>query len=187
LLFSWQINLALADQRSKRRVISQVRPYASEKNCSLIEETLKGICRSIEFVARFFGLSSGTISEMYMKATIPGRGELSARLYKHLSPVTFSLIQRAVPLTGRLNFYEKVFAYVLTNVTNGEEKARKEFKKGDIAFMPSGSMICFFMQDTRSYKPMNPLGVITSGMEVLEAGKRGDYLEIRSIDSSSNI
>ena len=129
----------------------------------------------------YFRLSSGTISEMLMKATVPGRGELNARLLKHLSPVTFSMIQRSVPITGRLNFYEKIFAYVLTNVTNGEEKAKKEFKRGDVAFMPSGSMICFFLQDTRSYKPMNPLGVVTSGLETLEASKRGDYLEIRSI------
>ena len=107
-------------------------------------------------------------------------GEKSTpRLFKHFSPVTFSLIQRAVPLTGRLNFYERSSAYVLTNVTNGEEKAKKEFRKGDVAFMPAGSMICFFLEDTRSYKPMNPLGVVTSGLEVLELVEEEIILRFR--------
>jgi hypothetical protein len=146
-------------------------------------EILKGIQLALSL--QVIAVSSGTISEMLMSARVPGRGEINARLFKHLSPVTFSLIHRAVPLTGRLNFYERSFAYVLTNVTNGEEKAKKVFRKGDVAFMPAGSMICFFLEDTRSYKPMNPLGVVTSGLEVLEASRRGDYLEILSIAAST--
>lgn len=81
-------------------------------------------------------------------------------------------------MDGRVNLYEREFLYILTSLVAGEEKARKEFKKGDIAFMPAGCMICFFMQDIRSYKPMNPLGVVTSGMEVLDSCRRGDSLHI---------
>jgi hypothetical protein len=119
-----------------------------------------------------------------MKARIPSKGEVIATLYKHLSPVTMSLVQRAVPLSGRLNFYEKSFAYILTDVTVGEEKSRKEFKRWDVAFMPSGSMLCLFLQDTRSYKPMNLLGLVSSGYENLERAGRGDTLEVQSIASS---
>jgi len=121
---------------------------------------------------------------MQMTAAVPGKGSLKGNLYKHLSPVTLTKIVREVPLVGRVNFYEKDFAYILTNVVSGEEKSRKEFSRGQIAFMPSGSSICFFLKEMRSYKPMNLLGEVTEGMEILESLKRGDSIEIQKIDQS---
>ncbi len=118
---------------------------------------------------------------MEMHAKVLGKGIFVGNLFKHLSPVTLTKILREVPIIGRVNFYERGFAYILTNVVAGEEKSRKEFKKGEIAFMPSGSSICFFLQDVRSYKPMNPLGEVVQGMDVLESCKRGDSIEIERI------
>jgi len=118
---------------------------------------------------------------MEMRARVPGKGEIIGNVYKHLSPVTLTKILRAVPLIGRVNLFERNFAYILTDVITGEEKSRKEMKRGEIAFMPAGSMICFFLQDTKSYKPMNPLGEVTVGMNVLESCKRGDSIQIESI------
>lgn len=123
---------------------------------------------------------------MEIQATVPGKGQITGKLYKHLSPVTLTKITRALPLDGRVNLYEKDFAYILTNIVTGEEKSRKEFKTGDIAFMPAGCMICFFLQDIRSYKPMNPLGVVTSGIEVLLSCKRGDSLHIDAATQSGS-
>ncbi|MDA4112014.1 MAG: hypothetical protein OK439_05705 [Thaumarchaeota archaeon] len=118
---------------------------------------------------------------MELLAKVPGKGQIIGRLFKHLSPVTLTKIQRAVPLDGRVNLFEKNFLYILTNVVTGEEKSRKEFRKGEIAFMPAGNMICFFLQDTRSYKPMNPMGQVVGGMDVLESCRRGDSIQIDSI------
>ena len=127
----------------------------------------------------FFLLAS--ISAMEMVARVSGKGTVVGNVFKHLSPVTLTKILQELPIMGRVNFYEKGFVYILTNVVAGEEKSRKEFTKGQIAFMPSGSSICFFIQDVRSYKPMNPLGEVTKGMEVLESLKRGDSIEIEKI------
>ena len=126
-------------------------------------------------------MSADSVSELVMRANVLGRGELIGKLYKHLSPVTLTKIQRSIPITGRVNWYETNFVYILTSVTTGEEKSRKEFKRGDIAFMPSGSMICFFLKDTRSYKPMNLLGTISQGMEVLDSCRRGESIDIRTL------
>jgi uncharacterized protein len=131
-------------------------------------------------------MSSSSISAMEMLATVPGKGRFTANVFKHLSPATLSRIVREVPISGRVNFYERDFAYILTNVVSGEEKSRKEFKKGEIAFMPSGSSICFFLQDIRSYKPMNLLGEITQGQEVLESCTRGDVIQIEKISQSGS-
>jgi uncharacterized protein len=121
---------------------------------------------------------------MEMVARVPGKGSFSANLFKHLAPVTLSNILREVPVSGRVNFYNNEFVYILTNVVGGEEKSRKEFRKGEVAFMPSGSSICFFLTDVRSYKPMNLLGQVSQGMEILESCKRGDVIEIEKISQS---
>jgi uncharacterized protein len=131
-------------------------------------------------------LSSTSISALEIRARVPGKGVIVGKLYKHLSPVTVTRLQRAVPMNGRVNLFERNFAYILTNVVTGEEKSRKEFRKGEIAFMPGGSILCFFLEDTRSYKPMNPLGEVTKGLEVLESSKRGDSIEIESITPPSS-
>lgn len=120
-----------------------------------------------------------------MLSTVLGKGEIKARVYKHLAPVTLAKIQRALPLIGRVNFFEKSFAYILTDVIAGEEKAKLEIKRGSVAFMPAGSTICFFLNDTKSYKPMNILGQIEEGLEILEDIRRGDSLRVESIFSPS--
>jgi len=130
-------------------------------------------------------MSENTVSAMEMNGSVPNKGSIRGRMHKHLAPVTLTKIQRATPFNGRVNFYEKNFVYILTSVVTGEEKSRKEFRKGEIAFMPSGCMLCFFLQDTRSYKPMNPLGEITDGLSVLESCKRGDSIQIDNIMSLS--
>lgn len=126
-------------------------------------------------------MSSDFSSELTMRVKVSGRGEIIGKLHKYLSPVTITKIQRSIPITGRVNMFENNFAYILTNVATGEEKSKKEFRRGDITYMPAGSMICFFLRDTKSYKPMNLLGVVSEGMEVLESCRRGDSIEIHTL------
>ncbi len=120
-----------------------------------------------------------------MLSTVQGKGEIRAKVYKHLAPVTLAKIQRALPLSGRVNFFEKNFAYILTDVVAGEEKAKLEIAKGSVAFMPAGSTLCFFLKDTKSFKPMNLLGRVEEGLEVLENMRRGDSLRVESISPAS--
>lgn len=131
-------------------------------------------------------MSQNSISAMELIGSVQGRGKFTGKLFKHLSPITLAKLQRAVPFSGRTNLYEANFVYILTSVVTGEEKARKEFKSGEVAFMPGGCMLCFFLKDTRSYKPMNPLGEIIEGLNFLESCRRGDAIEIESIKSLSS-
>jgi uncharacterized protein len=147
-----------------------------------LREILKGQLESGvgNKVGSFF-LAASSVSEMTLIAKVPGKGEIVGKVFKHLSPVTITKLKTAVPISGRVNFFEKNFAYILTDLVAGEEKAKKEFRRGEITFMPAGSMICFFLQDTRSYKPMNPLGTIAEGMSILESCRRGDLIRIESL------
>jgi hypothetical protein len=120
---------------------------------------------------------------MVMEMTADGKGKISARVFKHLAPVTLTRIQQSLPIGGRVNFFEKNFLYILTDIVAGEEKARFEFKRGSVAFMPAGSTICIFLKDTRSYKPMNLFGEMGKGIEILDSLKRGDSLRIERISA----
>jgi hypothetical protein len=126
-------------------------------------------------------MSATSVSELILTASVYGRGQIRAKVFKHLSPVTLGKIQRSVPFGGNANFFERNFVYILTPVVGGEEKSRKEFSKGSLAFMPAGCMLCFFIEDTRSYKPMNPLGEIVEGLDILSNLKRGDSIRVESI------
>jgi hypothetical protein len=129
-------------------------------------------------------LTAESLSELVLIATVYGKGQIKARVYKHLAPVTIGEIRRSVPFGGNANFYERSFVYILTPVVAGEEKSRKEFKRGSMAFLPAGCTLCFFLDDTSSYKPMNPLGEITEGFELLLSLRRGDSIRVESIASS---
>ncbi len=126
-------------------------------------------------------MTAESVSELVLMATIYGKGQIRGKVFKHLAPVTVNKIQRAVPFSGTANFFENNFVYILTPVVGGEEKSRKEFKRGSLAFNPAGSMLCFFLEDTRSYKPMNPLGEIEEGFDLLNNLKRGDSIKIESL------
>jgi len=118
---------------------------------------------------------------MTMYGELVGKGQITARFLKHLAPVTLANIQRAVPFSGRVNFFEKSLIYIMTPVIAGEEKSRYEFEKGEVAFLPGGSMLCFFLQRVKSQKAMNPLGKVNGGLEVLEKSQRGDSIKIDRI------
>jgi hypothetical protein len=60
----------------------------------------------------------------------------------------------------------------------GGEKQRSRFKRGDFAFMISNGSVCIFIKDA-VVQPMNPLGTILSGLELVDASAPGDVITIR--------
>jgi len=61
-----------------------------------------------------------------------------------------------------------------TAVDSGIERARSEFKKGDVAFLPSSGSICFFINDVASGKTMTPIGKLSNNVDALNDVKSGD-------------
>jgi hypothetical protein len=59
-------------------------------------------------------------------------------------------------------------------VDSGIERSRSEFKKGDVAFLPSTGSICFFINDVTSGKTMTPIGKLGENVDSLKDVKSGD-------------
>lgn len=118
-------------------------------------------------------LSSGSVSKKQLILEITGKAKIPCDLKRHLSPRTVGTIMRSLPLEGHAHMLGKNIAYFETAVDSGVERAKTEFKKGDVAFFPSSGSICFFIEDSSPGKKMTPIGKIQRTDELKEI-KPGD-------------
>jgi len=85
---------------------------------------------------------------------------------------------RSLPLNGNSHLLGSNIVYFETDVDSGIERARNEFKKGDIAFLPSTGSFCFFVGNVESAKTMTPIGKFTDNLNELKNVKPGDVLRL---------
>ena len=85
---------------------------------------------------------------------------------------------RSLPLEGHAHLLGKSILYFETRVDSGIERSRTEFKKGDVAFLPSTGSICFFLNDAIFAKTMTPIGKLGENIDALKDVKSGDVLSI---------
>ena len=121
-------------------------------------------------------MQSGTVSRVDVILKINGVEIISCQLKRHLSPTTVGLITRMLPLKGNAHHMGQSVVYFETRINSGIERKRADFKKGDIAFLPTEGSICFYMDDVFSGKLMSIVGKITGDIEKLKAIKSSDVL-----------
>ncbi len=123
-------------------------------------------------------MSTSSVSKINLILEIKGKTKIPCELKRHLSPRTVGTIIRSLPLEGNAHLLGKSIAYLETPIDSGIERPRKEFKKGDIAFLPTSGSICFFFMDSESGKTMTPIGKITSNIDELKNVKSGDIFSL---------
>ena len=74
--------------------------------------------------------------------------------------------------------YPGAMVTLLTKLKIGVEKQRLEFSKGDVAVLAANGSICIFLANVKSERPLNPVGKIEGGAEVLQKIVAGDVIEI---------
>jgi len=123
-------------------------------------------------------LSTHSVSRKQLILEIQGKAKISCDLKSHLSPRTVGTIMRSLPLEGHAHLLGASILYFETVIDSGIERARSEFKKGDVAFLPSSGSICFFINDVASGKTMTPIGKLTNNIDALNDVKSGDVFRI---------
>ena len=106
------------------------------------------------------------------------KGQAKGDIFRHLSPITINSIRRKMPLRGRTIRFRDHFVYFLSGVIAGVEKAKKQFKEGDLSFYASNGAMCFFMKDCDLSTPMNYLGRISSNLDILKNSTPGDVISV---------
>ena len=123
-------------------------------------------------------MCSGTVSKINVILEVNGRERIKCQLKRHLSPMTVGLITRMLPLEGNVHQMGRSIMYFETGINSGIERKRTNFKKGDIAFLPTEGSICFYMDDISDGKPMTIIGKIIDGIDKLSETKSSDVLSL---------
>jgi hypothetical protein len=120
---------------------------------------------------------AGSVSRLKLIAEVAGKGRSECELVRHLAPITSGAILKALPVQDRVHRFDDKFVYIETGMVIGAEKSRTQFKRGDMALLPSNGAICFFLKDC-TVQTMNPVGKILK-IEIVEASQAGDVLVIK--------
>ncbi len=123
-------------------------------------------------------MSTHSVSRKQLILEIQGKTKIPCDLKRHLSPRTVGTIMRSLPLEGHAHLLGKSILYFETSIDSGIERARTEFKKSDVAFLPSTGSICFFITDVTSGKTMTPIGKLSGNIDALKDVKSGDVFRI---------
>jgi len=121
---------------------------------------------------------SGTVSKIDVILEVNGRERIKCQLKRHLSPMTVGLITRMLPLEGNMHQMGRSIMYFETGINSGIERKRTDFKKGDIAFLPTEGSICFYIDDVIGGKSMTIIGKMISDIEKLKDVKASDILSL---------
>ena len=123
-------------------------------------------------------MSITSVSKKQLILEIAGNIKLHCDLKRHLSPRTVGTIMRSLPLEGNSHLLGKSIVYFETSVDSGIERTRSEFKKGDVAFLPSTGSLCFFVGNAESVKTMTLIGKFSDDDNQLKNVKSGDVLRL---------
>jgi uncharacterized protein len=118
-----------------------------------------------------------SVSKIDCEASLRGKGKFTLGLYRHLAPVTVAALLEQLPLGSRVMVYPGMVT-LLTNIKTGVEKQRTEFSRGDVALLAATGSICVFLANAKSDRPLNPIGKVEEGLEVLKGATAGDVAEI---------
>ena len=119
-------------------------------------------------------MAASSVSRKQLILEIQKKVKISCDLKRHLSPRTVGSIMRSLPLEGHAHLLGKNILYFETVIDSGIERPRSDFKKGDVAFLPSSGSICFFINDVTSGKTMTPIGKLGDNIDALNDVKSGD-------------
>lgn len=127
------------------------------------------------------------MSRVGLVAEVVGRNSVAeCELVRHLAPLTTSALLKGLPVQDRVHRLEDKFAYIETGLVIGAEKARTQFRRGDLAFLPSNGAICFITKDCTT-QAMNLVGKIINGIENIEGAKAGDVIAVKRRTADADI
>ena len=121
-------------------------------------------------------MSVDSVSKLSLVLDVKGKFKINCVLKRHLVPTLVGKIGRSLPLGGHAHVLGKSGIYFETSVEAGLQRTRKEFKKGDIAFLSVGHAICVFYSDSKTQKEMSLIGRIIDDPEILETIESGDEI-----------
>tara|TARA_Y100000590_G_scaffold421651_2_gene525562 strand:- start:6092 stop:6475 length:384 start_codon:yes stop_codon:yes gene_type:complete len=123
-------------------------------------------------------MNNGSVSKSHVIFEIDKKTIINCELKRHLSPSLVGNIIRSLPINGNIHMLGTSGVYLETNIESGGERPKKEFKKGDIAFLSANHALCFFYKDTKTGKELTKIGIITDDTKKIEELESGENVSI---------
>jgi hypothetical protein len=121
--------------------------------------------------------SAGSVSKVECLASVGGKGQARLSFFRHLAPLTVNSFLRTLPFDSRVNV-QPAMVSMFTQLKVGVEKPKVLFARGDVAFLPSGGLLCVFLGDARSDRPLNPMGKVEDGIDTIDSIRPGDVVRM---------
>jgi len=120
-----------------------------------------------------------TVSRVPLIFEISNKGVVECEIIRHLCPITTKLILNGLPLKDRIHKLQGALVYMETGLIIGAEKQRSRFRRGEMAYLTANGSVCIFVKDCPAISTMNPIGVVTSNLRILESAQTGDVIILR--------
>jgi len=120
-----------------------------------------------------------TVSRVPLILEISNKGVVQCEIIRHLCPITTKLIINGLPLKDRIHKLQGALVYMETGLIIGAEKQRSRFRRGEMAYLTANGSVCIFVKDCPAMSTMNPIGVVTSNLRILESAQTGDVIILR--------
>jgi hypothetical protein len=123
---------------------------------------------------------AGSPSRTPIRIVLEGVGEARGELVKILAPLTVGALLKRMPLRGRVHPTPGGHSFIV-GIRRGAEKAVNSVEGGTIAYWPMGDAVVLYSKDARPYSPVNKVGKVMEGLELLELLKSGSRVRIERI------
>ena len=120
-----------------------------------------------------------TVSRIPLILEISNKGVVECEIIRHLCPITTKLILNGLPLKDRIHKLQRALVYMETGLIIGAEKQRSRFRRGEMAYLTANGSVCIFVKDCPAISTMNPIGIVTSNLRILESAQTGDVIILR--------
>jgi hypothetical protein len=121
-----------------------------------------------------------SLSRTPIRIIIEGIGEARGELVKILAPLTVGALLKRMPLRGRIHPTQGGHSFIVS-IRRGTEKAVSSVEAGTIAYWPMGDAVVLYSRNARPYSPVNKVGQILEGLELLEGLRSGSRVSIDRI------
>ncbi len=120
---------------------------------------------------------SDVLSKIPIKITVVNKGEAKGFLNRLTAPLTVGEIANKLPINSRTS-PAMGFISIIIGIKRGSEKPVNQVKAGTIGYWPRGDAVAIYTKDTKPYGPVNRIGEITEGLEVLKGVRSGSRIII---------
>ncbi|MFB3765848.1 MAG: cyclophilin-like fold protein [Methanotrichaceae archaeon] len=125
-------------------------------------------------------MKPGDVANMKrIEINIPGKGKVTIDLDARNPQISQELYQM-LPIEARANLWgEEVYFEIPLKAS--DENVSPSAVKGDVSYWSPGCALCIFFGETQPYSPVNHLGRIAQGIEILRNVNAGDRIVLNRI------